>query len=165
MKKLLLISALALAGCSSLQYAGNASYSIKPFVTDTKTGTAACCQVDIHDGKERAALDVRVIKNGENYDITFSERSVQAFAGQAIAANALQAAIDQAAKTAAAAILLPILPGLVPIVTSGATGAVVGGAAIGIGGSKLLSAPAPATTPVTPTESLILDTQPSGPTK
>lgn len=140
---ILAIAVLALlAGCSSLQFAGNASYSVQPFVVDAKTGATVCCQVDIKDGKERSALDLHVVRNRDNYDITLSERGVLAFQGQQIAAGATQAAIDAAAKAAAAAALAPLLPVLIPaagaVISSGATGAVVGGAALGLGTERML---------------------------
>jgi hypothetical protein len=132
---------VALSGCASLQYAGNASYTVEPFAD--RAGGVHCCRVTIADGKERAALDVHVSKVGENVDITFSERSVTAFQGQAIAVGATSEAIDEAAKAATLAILSPVLPALLPILTSGTAGAALGGAALGAGANKLL-APAPA---------------------
>ena len=140
-----------LTGCASLQFAGNASYSVQPFVVDAKTGATVCCQVDIKDGKERTALDLHVVKSGDNYDITLSERGVLAFQGQQIAAGATQAAIDAAAKAAAVAALAPVLPLLIPaagaVVSSGAAGAVVGGAALGLGAEKILTPSTPVPKP------------------
>jgi hypothetical protein len=125
---------LLLAGCTSVQYAGNASYSVKPFVTDAKTGATVCCEVEIKDGKERATLDLRVVKNGDGYDITLSERGVLAFQGQAIAAGAMKDAIEAAAKAAAAAVLAPILPALVPAAGAALASPGVGAAAVGAAG-------------------------------
>lgn len=136
-----------LTGCASLQFAGNASYSVKPFVVDAKTGATVCCQVDIHDGKERASLDLHVIKDGEKYDITLSEKAVSAFAGQQIAAGATQGAIDAAAKVAVGIAIAPFLPALVPVagavLSSGTGGAIIGGAAMGVTANKILT-PVPA---------------------
>lgn len=114
--KLAVIAVLfAMAGCSSLQYAGNATYTVKPFITDASTGTAICCEVEIKDGKERASLDLHVVKSGDNYDITLSERGTTAFAGQTIAAGSTQAAITAAAKAAASAALSPVATGAVGV--------------------------------------------------
>lgn len=147
MTRIILTSTLlcvALSGCASLNFAGNASYSVKP----VQVGLAiVCCEVTIADGKERAALDVHVNKAGENYDITFSERSVTAFAGQAIAANATQEAISAAAKAAVVAILGPVLPA---VIGAGGAGAVIGGAATGGIATQLLTPVAPVVTPVAP---------------
>ena len=148
MKKTLLIAALlSLAGCQSLQYAGNASYKVAPVSVD---GHIVCCQVDVHDGKERASLDVHVVKTGDNYDITLSEKSVAAFEGQQIAAGAMKAAVDDAVKAAVAVELAPILPALAPalgaVITSGKTGAIV----TGVAADKLINAataPASVATP------------------
>lgn len=136
-------SLLLLNGCASLNFAGNASYSVKPFVTDVNTGTAVCCEVVIKDGKERQSLDVHVIKDGDRYDIILSEKAVTAFQGQEIAAGASKEAIDAAAKAAATAALAPVLPALIPaagaVMTSGTTGAVVGGAALGVAADRVLA--------------------------
>lgn len=114
--KLIIIAVLSLlAGCSSLQYAGNASYSVKPFITDKTSGSAICCEVVITDGKERASLDLHVVKTGDSYDITLSERGITAFAGQTIAAGATQAAIEAAAQAAASAALAPVATGAVGV--------------------------------------------------
>ena len=115
MKIVAIAAMLALAGCSSLQYAGNAAYTVKPFITDVTTGAAMCCEVEIRDGKERASLDLHVVKSGENYDITLSERGTTAFAGQTIAAGSTQAAISAAAKAAASAALAPVATGAVGV--------------------------------------------------
>lgn len=140
-----------LPGCASQDYAGNASYTVKPFVDEK--GAQHCCQVDIRDGKERAALDVHVVKKGDDYDVTLSERNVAAFQGQQIVAVAVKQAIDDAVKVAVVAELAPILPALAPaigaVITSGKTGAVIGGAAAGIAVDKALAPVSPAPTPVT----------------
>jgi len=151
MKKSLvvLLALLAISGCTTLQYAGNASYTVEPFKDEQ--GAVHCCRIAIVDGKERAALDVHVNKTGDNYDITLSERNVAAFQGQAIAAGAAQGALDAAAKAAVGAALAPLLPALIPaagaVITSGATGAVVGGAALGIAADKALVPTKPVSTP------------------
>lgn len=113
MKKTLAIAALAIlaAGCSSINNAGTAEYSIKPFVADPATGKLACCEVTVKNGKEITALEAHIKKQGDDYEITLKEEGVVAFKGQAIAANASKSAIGNAA-TAATAILAPgmVLP-------------------------------------------------------
>ncbi len=158
------VACVCLTGCKSIQDAGNASYKVSPIAvavpaTDGKAATTAivCCQVDISDGKERASLDVHVVKTGDNYDITLSEKGVLAFQGQAIAAGATKQAIDDAAKAAVVAVLAPALPALIPavggIMASGTTGAALGGAAAVVTANKLLAPAAPAvTTPAAPTK-------------
>ena len=155
MKSILaLIALMTLAGCMTLDHAGNAAYSVRPFVIDDLTGETTCCEVSINNGKEIQNLTAHVVKNGDNYTVDLTEGGVTAFQGQAISAAAAQSAIDAAAKAAIAAALAPMLPALTPaagaILSSGTTGAVVGGAALGIGANKLLS-PATATIPILPT--------------
>ena len=135
---LILVCILALAGCASLNFAGNASYSVKPFVV--APGQAVCCEVLIQDGKERASLDLHVVKDGDKYDITLSEKQVAAFAGQQIAANAGIANAQTAAKVATAVILAPLAPAAI---ASGGVGA----AAAGAGAATLLTPSAPAVPP------------------
>jgi len=130
----MLITLALLAGCASIQNAGNASYSVKPFVVDAKSGASVCCEVTITDGKERASLNLHVIKTGDNYDITLAERGIQAFQGQAIAAGATQTAIDAAAKAATAAALAPILPVLLPVAGAALAAPGIGAAAVGAAG-------------------------------
>jgi len=125
------VLSLILSGCSSLQFAGNATYKLTPFVTET--GTTICCAVEVRDGKERASLDLHVVKNGDNYDITMSERGVLAFSGQTIAAGATQAAIDAAAKAAVAASMAPLLPALIPVAGAALASPGIGAAAVGAG--------------------------------
>jgi len=127
---ILSLGALALSGCASLNFAGNASYSVEPFLIGP--GNAVCCKVLIQDGKERASLDLHVVKDGDKYDITLSEKQVTAFAGQQIAANAGIANAEIAAKAATAVILAPLAPALI-----GSGG--VGAAAAGAGAATLLT--------------------------
>lgn len=136
--------ALALGGCASLQNAGSSSMTLKPFVTDAKTGATVCCEVSIADGKQRASLTLNAAKKGDDYTFSLDEKGVEAFQGQAIAAGATQAAIDSAAKAAVVGVLAPILPSILPMLAApGATSAAVGAAgALGVG--KLMSSGAAA---------------------
>lgn len=142
MKRITLIltslSVLLISGCASLQYAGNASYSVQPFKDDS--GATLCCAVNVHNGKEIASLEAHITKKGDDYTVDLKEQGVAAFQGQQIAAGATQAAIDAAAKAAVAAALAPILPALAPVagaaLASPGLGAAAVGAAAVVGGQK-----------------------------
>jgi uncharacterized protein YceK len=135
MKKLVTLVFLALiglSGCASLQSAGSATYTVQPFAVD---GKLVCCQVSVADGKERAALTLDVIKSGDNYTIHLDERGVQAFAGQAIAAGAQEAAIERATRVAVGAALAPIVPVLIPASGAALVSPGIGAAAVGAAGA------------------------------
>lgn len=135
---LLAIAALVtLTGCASLNFAGNASYSVEPFTTST--GATVCCKVTIKDGKERTSLDLHVVKAGDNYDITLSEKSVLAFQGQKIAAEAQQQAVNTVAHAAIGLAVAPMLPSII--------GTTAGAAAVGVAADKALTPATPKTTP------------------
>jgi len=93
-----------LAGCASLQNAGTAEYSVKPFI-DTKTGDVTCCEVQVKNGKEIAGVKALIQRQGENYTVYLEETGVKAFGGQTISAGAMQTAVEAAARAAAAAVL------------------------------------------------------------
>jgi len=143
MRKIVLIGigiayAISLSACASLQYAGNASYSVKPFKDDA--GATICCAVDVHNGKEIANLEAHISKDGDNFTVDLKEQGVAAFQGQQIAAGATKEAIDAAAKAAVAAALAPVLPALAPaagaaLASPGLGAAAVGAAAV-VGGQK-----------------------------
>ena len=137
----LLSLVLALTGCASLQYAGSADYSVKPFKDDK--GAVLCCAVEVHNGKEIANLEAHIVKNGADYTVDLKEQGVAAFAGQAIAAGATQQAIDAAAKAAAVATLAPLAPLLIPAagaaLSSGGLGAAAVGAVGVVGAQKALA--------------------------
>ena len=92
-----IVLALFVMGCASLQYAGTASYSVKPFEVG---GQAVCCEVAIYNGKEIASLDATIKRSGADYEVTLSQRGITAFEGQAISAQALEKSIDAALKAA-----------------------------------------------------------------
>lgn len=142
MKKLLLLAVvLMLASCASLQYAGSADYSVKPF--KDADGKVLCCAVEVHNGKEIANLEAHITKTGEDYTVDLKEQGVLAFQGQAIASGATKDAIDAAAKVAVAAAMAPVIPFLVPAASaalaSGGLGAAAVGAAGVIGAQKVLT--------------------------
>lgn len=151
---LAVLSLTALTGCSTLQHAGNAQYSVTPFDTGEKTAEGKpilrCCKVDVNNGKEIANLDLHVTKTGEDYVVDLKEQGVLAFQGQAIAAQALQSAVDAAVKAALATALAPILPQLAPAAGAALASPGIGAAAVGAGvaiGAERLAPATPAPLP------------------
>lgn len=104
MKSLILLAALALAGCESLNHAGTSSLSVRPLDIG---GQPRCCAVDVRDGKQYASLDVLLERSGDDYRLKLSARGVEAFRGQELAAGAAQATAATAAKAAATAVIAP----------------------------------------------------------
>jgi len=95
MRYFLALALLALTSCASLNNAGTASYSIKPF---NGVNGVTCCEVEIKNGKEIGHLKVRAEKHADgSYFIDLEERNVKAFTGQAIAAQAVGGAVDNVA--------------------------------------------------------------------
>lgn len=139
MKKFIMANAivLALTGCASIQYAGTAAYSIKPFTDET--GKVICCAVDVKNGKEIANLEAHVSKQGDDYTVDLKEQGVAAFAGQAIAAGATKEAIDGAVKAALAVALAPAIPALGASLAAPGLGAAIAGGAGVLGAQKLLA--------------------------
>lgn len=129
-----------LTGCASLQNAGTAEYTVRPFLD--QSGTAHCCEVAVRNGKEIANLEAHIAKQGDNYTVDLREQGVVAFQGQAIAAGATRVSIDAAAKVAAAAALAPALPALLPAAGAALASPGIGAAAVGaagaIGAEKIL---------------------------
>ena len=101
MKKISLIAFVIyfLTGCQSLQFAGTAEYSIKPFATEG--GKLACCEVSVKNGKEIANLEASITKTGDDYSITLKENGIAAFKGQQVSADALKTMVEAAVKAAA----------------------------------------------------------------
>ena len=138
----------ALSGCASLQNAGTASYSVRPFVAQ---GETHCCEVAVINGKEIALLDATIEKHGPDYSVHLHEEGVAAFKGQQIAAGATVQLAAEAGKVAAIGALTVAAPALAPIagaaLASGGLGAAAVGAGATLGVQKLL---APATAGSTP---------------
>lgn len=139
MKSIIALAALvSLAGCASLDHAGTASYSVKPFVTDK--GEVHCCEVTVTNGKEIASLDAHIEKKGADYTIDLKERGVVAFRGQEIAAGAAHEAAKLATTAALVAGGVLAAPALVPVVgaamAAGTLPAAAVGAAVGAGTAK-----------------------------
>lgn len=101
MRGVALLGALALSGCTSLQYAGVARYEISP-ITDASGAATGCCVLRVWNGKEMAAVDAQFSRAADgSYSINLKETDVKAFAGQATAASA---ASDAAAAAASAVV-------------------------------------------------------------
>lgn len=126
---------LALGGCASLQHAGSASYTIKPMLIGDRT---VCCEVAIHNGKQYARLDATLTKTGDDYTVTLSERGVEAFRGQQIAADAASLAGKAAVKAAVIGGAVLIAPIAAPAVGAALMSGTAGAAAVGVGAGVLL---------------------------
>ena len=94
------LAALLVTGCASLNNAGTAEYSIKPFVADKQT---VCCEVIVKNGKEYASLRAKVVKQGDNYSVELDETGVAAFKGQEIVGSAVGSTVTTAATAATTA--------------------------------------------------------------
>lgn len=127
---------LALGGCTSLQQAGTASYTIRPMLIDGRT---VCCEVAVVNGKQYASLDAMLVKTGDDYTVTLSERGVEAFRGQEIAAGAAKSAASVAGKAVAVGGAVLVAPLVGAALLSGTAGA----AAAGMGAGVLLNKAAP----------------------
>lgn len=127
---LLGIISLSLTGCASLNQAGTASYTIKPMLIDGRT---VCCEVAIHNGKQYASLDATLVKVGDDYTVTLSERGVEAFRGQEIAAGAVASAGKVALKAAAIGGAVLIAPIAAPAIGAMLAAPGLGAAAVGAG--------------------------------
>jgi len=93
-----------LTGCTSLQYAGVAHYTVKPFEIKEDV---VCCEVILINGKEIDRIDVTVKKMGSDYTVTLKEWNVNAFEGQEIAADAATATASTVGKVTAGVLLAP----------------------------------------------------------
>lgn len=126
---LLGIVSLSLIGCSSLNNAGTASYSMKPVLVNNKL---VCCEVTINNGKEIALLDATVIKRGDDYEVHLHEEGVAAFDGQHLAANT-------AAKAATLGAAVLIAPMAAPAIGAMLAAPGLGAAAAGVGAGVLIN--------------------------
>lgn len=129
-RAILFIVVLALTGCASLNQAGTASYSVKPFMAGDK---AVCCEVTVSNGKEIALLDATVIKRGDDYEVRLHEEGVVAFDGQRIAAGAAKTLAADAVKAAAVGGLVLVAPVLAPAAGAMLAAPGLGAAAAGAG--------------------------------
>lgn len=135
----------ALAGCASVQNAGVASYSVKPIVID---GKQVCCEVAVLNGKEVQEVSADIMKRGDDYEVHVHEVGVAAFKGQQISADATRAVASEAGKTAALAVIAPMLPALAPVAGAALASPGIGAAAVGAGavmGAQRLKADSAAT--------------------
>lgn len=130
MRAALLLALLALTGCASINNAGTASYTVRPFVIGDK---AVCCDVKIYNGKEIALLDATIIKSGDNYQVHLHQEGVAAFEGQRIASHAIDTAAASAVKAAAIGGLLVAAPVVAPALGAALSAPGLGAAAMGAG--------------------------------
>jgi len=102
MKRLIIITILAaLSGCASLNYAGNSSMKVQPYVDSN--GEKQCCAWEFHNGKEIGEVTADVsIKPDGSFKGHLHELSVKAFEGQKISADVAKTGIRAGAATAAA---------------------------------------------------------------
>gem|GEM_PF-2554920 len=136
MRTALLLALLALSGCASLNNAGTASYSVRPFMAGER---AMCCEVTISNGKEIALLDATIIKSGDDYQVHLHEEGVVAFEGQRIAAGAAKQLAADAVKAAAIGGAVLIAPIAAPAVGAVMASGTLGAAAAGVGTGVLIN--------------------------
>lgn len=120
---------LTASGCASLQYAGVAIYTVKPF--KSPSGDMVCCEVTVANGKEIGYLKTRIERRGGDWTVYLEETSVKAFEGQKVAATAATTAAAIAGGILVAPLAAPIIgaaatAGTLPAVAAGA----VAGAAL-----------------------------------
>lgn len=84
------LTLLLLSGCTSLQYAGATSTTLKPIKID---GEVVCCEFTYTGGKEIQSARVRVEKRGSDYTFELDAKGIEAFKGQAISADAIPSVI------------------------------------------------------------------------
>jgi hypothetical protein len=132
MKYLLIVIALGLSGCASLQNAGNANYQLRQ-ITDANGKTGF--DITVKNGKEIASVKVHLQKDGEKITVDLEEMGVAAFAGQQISADALKITIKQAAEVAVAAAMAMAAPGVLPLAGAALAGGGLPAAVVGAGGA------------------------------
>jgi hypothetical protein len=125
-----LLIAVAVTGCESLNQAGTSSLSITPVMVDNKPQGWA---LDVKDGKQYASIDVSATKTGDDYALHLSARGVEAFKGQEIAAGAAKTAATGAVKAAAVGGLVVAAPVLGPMAGAALATPGLGAAAAGAG--------------------------------
>jgi hypothetical protein len=135
MKTIMVLAAVALLpGCASLEYAGNSSYSVKPW--QDAYGRLHCCDVQVHNGKEMAAVHahIRMTKDGD-IEVDLQEQGVTAFEGQRIASVVAQdtakAGLSAAAIAGGVLVAPAVAPALAAAISSGGLPAAAAGAAVG----------------------------------
>jgi len=96
---------LTASGCASLDYAGVAKYTVKPF-TDA-SGALICCEISVANGKEIGYLKTHIEKRGGDWTVHLEETSVKAFEGQKIAAQTAETVASTAATAASAVLIAP----------------------------------------------------------
>lgn len=127
---LVVVALLGMTGCASIEQAGTASYSMKPVLVNDKL---VCCELMIVNGKQYASLDALIERRGDDYTVMLSERGVEAFRGQEIAAGAAKSAASVAGKAAAIGGAVLIAPIAAPAVGAALAAPGIGAAAVGAG--------------------------------
>lgn len=123
--------AVCLSGCTSLNNAGTATYSIKT--------SADGWEVTVHNGKEIAILDAVVIKKGEDIEVRLHEEGVVAFEGQRIAAGAAKTAASAAVKATAIAGAVVAAPVIGAVAGTAAASGTAGAVAVGAAGASAIN--------------------------
>jgi hypothetical protein len=84
---IVLVCLAVLAGCASIQQAGNASYETAPVLDGA--GKVVGQRVTIGDGKEFASRKIQFTSEGGKTTLTVEEGQSKSFKGQALAVKAL----------------------------------------------------------------------------
>lgn len=134
MRALAIVFVVLLGGCASLDHAGVARYTVRPMIVD---GAPLCCEVEVVNGKQYAMLDALIEKRGGDYTVMLSERGVEAFDGQKVAAGAAKSATGTAAKAALAGAAVVALPAAGAALAAPGLGAAAAGAGALAVGQKL----------------------------
>jgi hypothetical protein len=109
---------------------------MKPVLVNDKL---VCCEVTINNGKQYASLDATLVKSGDDYTVTLSERGVEAFRGQEIAAGAAKSVAGVAGKAVAIGGAVLIAPLAAPAVGAALLSGTAGAAAVGVGAGVLIN--------------------------
>lgn len=81
------IATVALAGCTSLNQAGNSAYTVRPYAVPG-SGAVLCCELQVQDGKEYSSRTIEFKVVDQGYSLKVDEGESKAFRGQGIAAKA-----------------------------------------------------------------------------
>jgi hypothetical protein len=104
MRALAVLALALLSGCMSQMDAGIAHYTIRPF-TDPATGKSVCCEAEVVNGKNIAAVQVHVTRTSDNaVTIDLSERAVDGSTGQAISSQTTSDVAGAVSNAAASAV-------------------------------------------------------------
>lgn len=125
---LAIIFLVLLTGCSTLNTAGQAHYSVSPF--EDKNGGLHCCVVDVVNGKEMAYLAAHISMGKDGaIEVNLVEQGVAAFEGQRIASIVAKDSIAAAVTAGMIAGGVMIAPLAAAAISGGALPAIATGAA------------------------------------